>query len=197
MRETIMPSFNRFPKEGDIIGRILAGYGELELEMCACVAKATNDLDKAIKALFGTRGELRRIKEADKIMKNSYVAAGLATKYKRTMQNMDWCRTVRNQYAHCNWYDTAHEGLCFVDLERVAKLNKKITRVTANRFSITEDLLIKQETYFKYVQRCFWHLAEAHGIADWNTLRGQPMHHGQVSLSGRRIMLDCNACLCS
>jgi hypothetical protein len=34
---TIMPCFDRFPKEGDLIGRLLAGYGELELEMCACV----------------------------------------------------------------------------------------------------------------------------------------------------------------
>jgi hypothetical protein len=69
---TIMPCFNRFPKEGDIIGRLLAGYGELELEMAACVAATTDDLNGAIKRLFGIRGESKRIKIADSMMKASY-----------------------------------------------------------------------------------------------------------------------------
>jgi hypothetical protein len=51
MPETIMPAFDRFVEEGNIIGRLLAGYGELELEMCACVAAVTNDLDAAIRKL--------------------------------------------------------------------------------------------------------------------------------------------------
>jgi hypothetical protein len=43
---------------------------------------------------------------------------------------MDWCRQIRNQYAHCQWYWTAHEGLCFVDLEAVAKQVTPITELT-------------------------------------------------------------------
>jgi hypothetical protein len=35
MTETIMPCFDRFPREGNLIGRLLAGYGELELELCS------------------------------------------------------------------------------------------------------------------------------------------------------------------
>ena len=62
---TIMPGFDRFPKEGDLIGRLLAGYGELELEMCACLAATTDDLGGAIKKLFGVRGERKRIQQAD------------------------------------------------------------------------------------------------------------------------------------
>jgi hypothetical protein len=159
---TIMPSFDRFPKEGDLIGRLLAGYGELELEMCDCLAAVTDDLDAAIKKLFGMRGELRRIKCADAIMKASYASAGLASKYSRAMANMDWCRTVRNQYAHCNWYDTNAEGLCFVDLEHTAKLKKEIRSVVAHRYPIDALLLKRQETYFGYVRKCYWHLAEAY-----------------------------------
>jgi hypothetical protein len=176
MPETIMPCFNRFPKEGDIIGRLLAGYGELELEMSACVAAVTNDLDSAIKALFGVRGEQRRIKTADSMMKASYVSAGLGSKYKRTIANMDWCRTVRNQYAHCSWYDTTAEGLCFVDLERTAKLKRKIASVTAHRHPVDAALLKRQETYFKYVQKCFWHLAEAYRIVHGKASKGGPLH---------------------
>jgi hypothetical protein len=171
MTETIMPSFDRYPSEGNSIGRMLAGYGELELEMCACVAAATNDLDAAIKKLFGTRGELKRIRAADGMMKASYEAAGLGAKYRRTMANMDWCRTVRNQYAHCNWYDTSAEGLCFVDLEHTASLKRKLRMVTKHRHPIDAPLLSGQEAYFRYVQKCFWYLAEAYEAS-----KGKPRH---------------------
>jgi hypothetical protein len=158
-----MPCFDRYPKEGNIIGRLLAGYGELELEMCACVAATTGDLNTAIKKLFRVRGEHNRIKTADAMMKTAYASIGLASKYNRTMANMDWCRTVRNQYAHCNWYDTTPEGLCFVDLEHTAKLKRKIKLVAAHRYPIDAVLLKRQEFYFTYVRQCYWHLARPTG----------------------------------
>jgi hypothetical protein len=82
---TIMPCFDRFPKEGDLIGRLLAGYGELELEMCACLAATTNDLNAAIKRLFGIRGEYKRIKTADSMLKASYASAGLASAFSHSL----------------------------------------------------------------------------------------------------------------
>jgi hypothetical protein len=173
---TIMPCFDRFPKEGNLIGRLLAGYGELELEMCACLAATTDDLSAAIKRLFGIRGEYKRIKTADAMMKASYASAGLASKYNHVIGNMDWCRTVRNQYAHCNWYDTTAEGLCFVDLEHTAKLKRKIKSVAAHRYPIDAVLLKRQETYFTYVRECYWHLAAAYRIARGKGFKGGPLH---------------------
>ena len=42
MTETVMPCFdeNQYPEEGLIIGRLLTGYGELELEMCSAIGAA-------------------------------------------------------------------------------------------------------------------------------------------------------------
>jgi len=186
MPETIMPAFDRFVEEGNIIGRLLAGYGELELEMCACVVGVTNDLDAAIRKLFGTRGEQKRIKTADSIMTPYYSSAGLGTKYRNTIENMGWCKAVRNQYAHCSWYDTSEEGLCFVNLERLAQLKPNIVSVTAHRYPINTALLRQQETYFRYVQKCFWYLAEGyksfngeqtHGLFQWPARIEQPLKH--------------------
>jgi hypothetical protein len=174
--ETIVPSFDRYPNEGNSIGRLLAGYGELELEMCACVAAATGDLDAAIKKLFGTRGELKRIKTADAMMKASYASSGFGAKYRRTIANMDWCRTVRNQYAHCNWYDTSTEGLCFVDLEHTATLKRTIRVITKHRRPLDTVLLSQQEAYFKYVQKCFWYLAEAYESSKSKPRHGSPLY---------------------
>jgi hypothetical protein len=144
--------------------------------MCACVAATTGDLDGAIKKLFGVRGEYKRIKTADLMMKGAYASVGLASKYNRTMKNMNWCRTVRNQYSHCNWYDTTAEGLCFVDLEHTAKLKRKIKSVMAHRHPIDAVLLKWQETYFTYVRECYWHLAEAYRIAREKVFKGSPLH---------------------
>ena len=61
MAELIIPCFSEHQAEADvkIIGRLLAGYGELELEMCECLAAAvTNNLDGAIKILFRGRSYL-------------------------------------------------------------------------------------------------------------------------------------------
>jgi hypothetical protein len=167
---TIMPSFDRFPREGNRIGRLLAGYGELELEMCDCVAAATGDLNGAIKKLFGTRGERKRIDIADELMRPCYDSAGLRSKYDGTIENMHWCRAVRNQYAHCNWYDTPGEGLCFIDLEHTATLSE-IKKLTEHRRPIDVPLLERQENYFHYVRTCYWHLAEALRIAHGEIVR--------------------------
>jgi hypothetical protein len=115
MTETIMPCFDRFPEEGNMIGRLLAGYGELELELCRCVAVINGDLDAAIRAILRERGEQKRIGKADSLAKLAYVDAGLGSYYCAAISDMHWCRLIRNQYAHCNWYDTPAEGVCFFD----------------------------------------------------------------------------------
>jgi hypothetical protein len=40
MARTILPAFVQFPKEAAIIGRLLAGYGELEFDLCNCLRAA-------------------------------------------------------------------------------------------------------------------------------------------------------------
>jgi hypothetical protein len=155
--------------EGRIIGRLLAGYGELELEMCACLAAVTNNLDGAIKTLFRGRGGENRITAADTLMKQQFIDAGLAAPYQAALCDMDWCRQIRNQYAHCHWYYTPREGLCFINLEKSAKKSDPIFNVTYGRIPLDGKLLTKQEAYFKYVQKCFWSLQSA-----YRTWAGRP-----------------------
>lgn len=45
MPRIIMPVFSQFPVEGAIIGRLLAGYGDLDFDLCSCIGSATDDLD--------------------------------------------------------------------------------------------------------------------------------------------------------
>jgi hypothetical protein len=80
------------------------------------------------------------------------------------MDDMDWCRTLRNQYAHCAWYHTSREGLCFTDLEQIANQPQKIEALTYSKFPVDVPLLTSQEAFFKNVQKRFWWLCEQYPI---------------------------------
>jgi len=160
MVETIIPAFEHAPEEGKIIGRLLAGYSDLEVEMLMCTDFVIGDIDMAVRELYGTRGEFRRIQTMRQLTEAAYVGIELGPIYATTMADMDWCRQIRNQYAHCQWYYTAHEGLCFIDLEELAKQPAKIVYVTNTPLPVNVSLLSLQEAFFKHVQKCFWYLQE-------------------------------------
>ncbi len=73
----VMPAFRKFTLEAAIIGRLLAGYAELEIDLLHCVALAREDFDAVLKAMFRARGETRRIDVADALGRQLYHAAGL------------------------------------------------------------------------------------------------------------------------
>jgi hypothetical protein len=92
-----------------------------------------------------------------------YENAGLVSDLTETLNNMDFCRELRNQYSHCHWYWTSHEGLCFVDLEELAKQRDPIIKLMANRHPVDVALLQKQEDY---VKQSFMYLESAYRA--WN-----------------------------
>jgi hypothetical protein len=189
MTESVMPCFaeGQAEAEGKVIGKILAGYGELELEMCSCLAAVNSDIDLSIKLLFQVRGEERRIQTADKIMRVSFASAGLGATYCDVIADMGWCRSLRNQYAHSNWYYTQPEGLCIIDLEVLAKQKGPLGFVTTGKKPLSLSLLLEQDAFFAYVKRCFWFLAEKyrekdnpnyHPLFPLPPQRPRPLMHG-------------------
>jgi hypothetical protein len=60
----LMPCFERGQAfdEGIVIGQLLAGYGEIELQMCMCLIVVEGILDVPIRSIFGKRGAEERIK---------------------------------------------------------------------------------------------------------------------------------------
>lgn len=129
------------------------------MEMCVCVCNAMgSDLDSALRLVFGKRGAELSIERSFASIKTEYAKANLLAPLSETLGDMDWCRQIRNQYAHTHWYYTKHEGLCFVDLETLVKRSSPIQKVTARRHSISLPLLEDQENYFGYIKQCFWNL---------------------------------------
>jgi hypothetical protein len=172
---SLMPCFDQgqAQAEGILIGRLLAGYGEIETQVCMCLIVVEGIIDLPIRTIFGERGAERRIKTARKSLESDYERAGLLASLLRALADMDHCREIRNQYSHCQWFWTVQDGLCFQNLENLAKQQTAILSVTANKFQIDVPLLTAQEEFFWYVKQCFMHLETAYRAWDQQQARGR------------------------
>jgi hypothetical protein len=147
----VMPAFRKFPDEAAIIGRLLAAYAELEIDLLHCVSVAREDFDAVLKAMFRSRGETRRISVADALGRQLYHAAGLGTDFDMAISAVRYCLRIRNQYSHCNWYDDNSGRLAFVNVEEIANHNQLVTGFDKlERYYIDVPTLELQEQYFGY-----------------------------------------------
>jgi hypothetical protein len=153
-----VPIFQKFRVEAEVIGRLVVGYGELEVDLCNCIAMGINDLDKTVKAMFRHRSETKRIKIAETLGRNAYAILGLGDYFDEAITGMRYCVQIRNQYAHRNYYEDS-EKLAFVNLEELAKREETIndfSSLTIMRVSLT--LLEEQERYFVYIRATLGYL---------------------------------------
>lgn len=156
---TILQAFITCPDEASIIGRLLAGYGELEFILFEGLKVAIGHSDIAARLLFRVRGELSRMDIYDAVVRPICMSNGLADEYEAAIEAAMYCREVRNQYAHCHWFGDADAGLFFSSIERSAK--KKSGEITMEFFHIDVPLLRQQEAYFARTQVQLYWLAHA------------------------------------
>jgi hypothetical protein len=155
MPVTILPAFITCSKEASIIGRLLAGYGELEFVVYECVKAAIGHSSIAVRLMFRVRSEKTRLDLADAILRPICESNSLNTEYQEAMSAADYCRKVRNQYSHCHWLGDKDAGLFFSNIEPSAQ--KKSGEITMAFLHIDDALLQKQEAYFAQTQvRFFW-----------------------------------------
>lgn len=144
-----MPAFQRNPEVANYIGRIISAYGELEYQLHACARTTLNDKHRALKEMFGIRGETKRIEKASSLMRDSFATAKLTALYDSAIEAMIHCRDIRNQYAHCHWADD-DKNIFFVNLEETAKQ----ADTTKHKFRhIDLNILHVQINYFGYTLR--------------------------------------------
>ena len=144
----LLRGFSHFPEEGRIVGRLLAAYGELEIDVMNCVAVGT-DIDTAVKGLYRHRGETRRIDVAERLGGPYYATHKLDGEFAAGICAVRYCLKIRNLYAHCQWCDDNSGELAFVDLEELARRNDAIKDLNATRCHVDVAFLKDQEVYFQ------------------------------------------------
>ena len=164
----LMPAFHRRKKDAAIVGRLITGYGELELLLAICVGTALatkrNIPDGytefqhrhryegvGIKLIFRIRGEKNRIDAASKLMRGAFTAANMGSEYDETMNAMRACLRIRNLFAHCHWGQSRKRGLFFINLEEVARKPQRLNLDSFRHASTTT---------LQYLERYFWHTME-------------------------------------
>jgi hypothetical protein len=149
---------DKFARESTIIGRLVVGYGELEIAALNCVSNGRDDFDSVFKAMFRVRSEMQRIAIADGLGRQIYRNFGLGMQFETTIANINHCREIRNQYAHCVWHGNTSR-LGFVNLEKLAKSNKRINNLGSLDIRYLDiPLLHEQEAYFDNVEKEFRYL---------------------------------------
>jgi hypothetical protein len=119
----INPAFDRFPEEANLIGRILASFGEIEFSICRNAGHAANMPESVSKALYRLRTTSGRIDSADAFMRPAFAMFCLSDEYAIAHSAVLRCLKIRNQFAHCNWADSGEVsgGLFFADLREAAE----------------------------------------------------------------------------
>lgn len=118
---TVLRAFDDYPNEAGLIGRILAGYADIEIGLMHSVKTIRNDHDLALKAMFRGRGNTLRIDVADAMARQRYVDIGLGEEFNRAISSVRHCLSIRNLYAHCTWWSDNSGQLAFANLEELAK----------------------------------------------------------------------------
>jgi hypothetical protein len=151
MSRSILSPFLTFYQEAAIIGRLLAGYTTLEVGLMNCVQVVRDDFDAVLKAMFRPRGETTRIDIADALGRHFYRDRGLGTEFEMAVGAIRHCVKIRNQYAHCVWYDDKSGRLAFVNLEEIARDNTRLKDLASLTVMYVDDALLnEQEQYFVY-----------------------------------------------
>lgn len=147
-----IPIFQKFRVEAEIIGRLVVGYGELELDLFDCVTTGIGNFNEAFKAMFRTRSETRRIDIAETLARDPYTNLALGDCFDEAITGMRYCVRVRNQYAHRNFLESSGT-LSFVNIEELAKHDEIVNDLfSLTTRCVTPTLLEEQERYFVYVR---------------------------------------------
>lgn len=151
----LLMEFDNFKKEQSLVGRMLMAYGEFEFGMAKLVGYANDDdQDMAMRILFRVHGEGARIDVTDAIVRPFFEKLGLNGQWGNAFGALRHCKSIRNQYAHCNWH--SEDRLWFVNMDTDAASPQG--ELILQLYPTDLELLLKQHEYFEYTAEWLYFL---------------------------------------
>jgi hypothetical protein len=170
----LLPAFHKRKKNAASVGRLVAGYGEIEflLAWCAGTALACQTPirlgtskgehrakyeHEGIAQLYTQRGESARIDFAKNAMRPVIVTHNLVNAFHDAMMLVQLCLRIRNLFSHCNWDQSSKRGLFFVSLEDAAKqhppLRLRTRHAGTKALEIAEEYFTSAITILNYISQ--------------------------------------------
>jgi hypothetical protein len=142
------PAFDRFPAEAALVGRILSGFGELEITTCRNAAVATSLGNTAWKVLYGIGATSARIDTADRLMQSYFEQQGLGEPYKTAMRMLWHCVRIRNQYSpRLTERHNSHRNVTIAHGEATSRLRTaRLNPTSSLRLVRASDLVVAQSS---------------------------------------------------
>ncbi len=143
---------NERVQEVRAIGRLLAEYNNLEIDLLNCVQMGIGNFDLAFKKMFRERGETKRINIACELGRTAYKKLGLEAEFLHGIEEIRYALQIRNQYAHWTWWDDHSGTLALANLEDLAKESSVVTGLDKlHVHHVDMPLLNAQQAFFIYV----------------------------------------------
>jgi hypothetical protein len=139
-----------------LLGRILAGFGDVEFAMQRCVGAAIYNNTAATRALFRLLGSDVRLNVADALMRPAYDRAGMSNQYNEALGATRYSKSIRNQYAHAHWVYSKEAGCFFTSLEKEAKKSGDVLSLDFKH--VDWPLLHQQKDYLIYSLAWWYYL---------------------------------------
>ena len=146
---SFMPAFDRFPVEGAIIGKMVVGYGELEMDWLTCLEAVFGNFKTAARVMYRLRTEANRFDVGDAVLKPYYEKLDMSADYDQAYGVFNRCKKIRNNHAHCHWADSAG-NLFYTIFEDAVKSRGDDSSLSF--FHVDLKLLQKQLDLFEHCQ---------------------------------------------
>lgn len=149
----INPAFINFPEEELYLGRIVIGYGELEILLIHLSGVAINQKWPVLDACHSVRTETGKIDIAVALAKDAMRAQGLGDEFDLSVKYLRHCLTIRNNYAHAHWGE--FQGtLKFMKADRA--FERPLKPVEWRELPL--DLIKQQEAFFENTRKWLLYL---------------------------------------
>ncbi len=145
----LLLEFDEHPQEQALVGRMLMAYGEFESQTAKLVGHAF-DGNYALggRIFWRVHGAAARIDVADAIIRPFFESIGLLGQWSNALGALRYCKDIRNQYAHCNWFTEKGKPLTFINFDKDVASPEGELMLQLYPTDLT--LLQKQCEYFEY-----------------------------------------------
>lgn len=168
----IAKAFDNHPLEALLVAKLITGYTDLEIDLMNCIKELHQDLDMTFRKIYAIRGANNRIDKAKKLGEKGFDDLDLGDDFAWAIRGLNHCVKIRNQYAHCTFWNDNTKQLAFSNIETLAKTSEPITDLRGIDIKHLDISTLQQQiNYYDYVSDLLiWILKEA------NSKRNLPFH---------------------
>lgn len=150
---SIASAFDRFAREGAIVGRLVVEYGELEWALCLAAGAAANDRGAALRAMYRAGNGAQRIVAGDALVRTHLRDAALSAIHAATIERLRDCLRIRDRYAQTSWTIEGDSHLALVDIDAALTRDDRAGGEVPALRRVTIGLLEDQQRLFAEVMQ--------------------------------------------